>query len=220
MLNRKLIILFRKLNADDYNLLEMPILMPILVYVSSMYICRGYTYLMDYSFELNVLCFVADEEMFQGTQRFASKKLREFFDLFGQEAEKFKNINRQENIELEEHAEIKRKQRKQKEMEKIDNANAGIIFSDEELSSSSDEEKGEGGGTMFNYMSMIKQGQEDKAEEDQRKADEENKGKKKPGKVNIPKNSLAANYLKNVRKQAVKLEKRENKIQFKRNGDE
>lgn len=60
-------------------------MIPILVYICSAYICRGYTNLVDYCLELMVYCFIADEEMFQGTQRFADSKLRAFFDTFGQE---------------------------------------------------------------------------------------------------------------------------------------
>lgn len=65
--------------------MDTPLIIAILVYAASSYICRGYIKLMDYSFELMIYCFIADEEMFQGTQRFADPKLRAFFDTFGQE---------------------------------------------------------------------------------------------------------------------------------------
>lgn len=65
--------------------MDTPITIPILIYIISAYVCRGYTNLVDYCFEIMVYCFIADEEMFQGTQRFADSKLRAFFDTFGQE---------------------------------------------------------------------------------------------------------------------------------------
>ena len=76
------------MSDEAYEKLELPICVPIIVYICSMYVCRGYTHLMDYSFNLMVMCFVCDEEMFQGTQRFANEKLRRFFDLFGSEVPK------------------------------------------------------------------------------------------------------------------------------------
>lgn len=70
-------------DVTDLQNIHFPVFLVLYTYIIVIYVIRGYTNLIDYSFEMMVYCFVSDEEMFQGTQRFADQKLRAFFDEFG-----------------------------------------------------------------------------------------------------------------------------------------
>jgi hypothetical protein len=61
---------------------------PLVCFVFSAAICRGYNNLIDYGFEVMILCFMADEEMFTGDQVFADPKTTDFFNTLGAQSEK------------------------------------------------------------------------------------------------------------------------------------
>lgn len=126
----------------DLENIHFPVILILFTYIVVIYVIRGYTNLIDYSFELMVYCFIADEEMFQGTQRFADQKLRAFFDQFGQESEKkfLKNVVRQERFKIEAK---KKKKRKQGQVAEKKNKGSGkvVMFSDEEKEDDDSEEE-------------------------------------------------------------------------------
>lgn len=112
--------------------------------------------MIDYSFELMVFCFVADEEMFQGSQRFSEPKLRAFFNLYGHETEKkyLQNVVQQERFKLAGKKEKKRRQKKVAMKKKKKNVRSGMFYSDEE-EESSEEEDNNGDDVGLNFMSII-----------------------------------------------------------------
>ena len=71
--------------GEDFDKMEMPVVVAVATYIITHYSCKGYTHLMDYAYEMMIYCFVADEEMFQGSQIFADEDMREFFDEYGKQ---------------------------------------------------------------------------------------------------------------------------------------
>lgn len=115
-----------------------------------------------------VLCFVADEEMFQGSQRFAEPKLRAFFNLYGEESEKkyLKNVVRQERFKIAKKKKKKRRQGKKGDKKRQGKIEQGMFYSDEDDESSEEDGNGEDQGIGLNFMSMIQKSKAAKDEKD------------------------------------------------------
>jgi hypothetical protein len=109
---------------------------PLLVFIFSIMICRGYNLLIDYTYEMMVFCFMADEEMFQSSQRFAEPPMTEFFNQYGTESERaylnnIQTVNRQ------------KRSTKAKKTKKQDKEGKKVGEGEEEDDNSSEEEMDE-----------------------------------------------------------------------------
>lgn len=72
----------------DIEVVQVPALVPMLAFLGSMIVSQNFTNLIDLSIQTLVICFIADEEMFTGQQRYAEPLFRKFFDELGQEADR------------------------------------------------------------------------------------------------------------------------------------
>ena len=203
----------KSLISFDYSHLEFPQVAPIVCFVFSAAICRGYNNLIDYSYELMILCFMADEEMFQGDQRFASAKVTEYFNKYGTESERayLKNI---ESVAMEKRA------AKDKTAKKKGKKNQVVPLGakdGEENSSEEEMEEHDQAKVRNEYIKSMMERERKKKEEDllkqeQRKAEAEAGIKKK--KIDLAPDTVAGNLLKMVQRQAVNTTAKEDKIKL------
>lgn len=74
--------------GDDYGEINWSLTPPTVVWFTCFFVCRGYCSMVDIIHEATLYCFVADEEMYQGRQRFCEIPFRNFMDKYGKETEK------------------------------------------------------------------------------------------------------------------------------------
>jgi hypothetical protein len=204
----------------DFSKLEFPQLAPIACWVFSAFICRGYNNLIDYSYEVMVFCFMADEEMFQGDQRFAKEKVTEYFNLHGKESEKayLKNV---QNLAMEKRAAKDTKKKKGKSNKVHPKGQDGENSSDDELD---EEDLNRARGEYVKSMMEKKRKEEEEREkerEERRKAEEEgDQLNKKKKKIELHGDTVAGNLLKMVQRQAVATTAQDDKIRIARKKSE
>ena len=176
--------------------------------------------MIDYCYELMVLCFMSDEEMFQGDQRFAQPKLTEFFNKYGTESERayLKNI---EAVGMERR--VPREKTAKKKGKKAGGLNQIVPLEKDGGENSSEEEidDQDQAKTRGEYiMAMMEKERKKKEErdreiEERRKAEEENEafgGGKKKKKIELQGDTVAGNLLKMVQRQAINTTAKDDKI--------
>jgi len=157
-----------KLTSDDLGQdlgkLNFPPLIMAIIHVAGLFTIRGFTHVIDYCLEVVVFCFIADEEMYQGDQRYAEDYITKIMNRYGEEAERdyLKNVEKQERLNPK-----KKKQGKKKI--KVKNPKQGdLVFSDEEedYSDEDDFDEEEGGVNKIDFTALINKGNQRKKEAD------------------------------------------------------
>lgn len=197
--------------------LQFPQMAPLVCFVFSAAICRGYNNLIDYGFEVMLLCFMADEEMFTGDQVFADPKMADFFNSLGQQSEKafMKDIQSavQEHRGAKEVA-ISKKKKKNNKAKKGDDEEAGENSSED---SEDIEEQKKARGEALKKMFEAKRKEKEREEEERKKeAEEGDPFLKKKKKIELKGDTVAGNLLKMAQRQAIAMTAKEDKIKLTR----
>mmetsp|Transcript_6136 Transcript_6136/g.5494 ORF Transcript_6136/g.5494 Transcript_6136/m.5494 type:complete len:245 (+) Transcript_6136:1468-2202(+) len=77
----------KTIQGADTSSLDFPSAPPIIVAVTTYFLAHTLTCMMDIIPDVLLICFVADEEMFSGRQRYGDVELKELMDAYGKEAE-------------------------------------------------------------------------------------------------------------------------------------
>lgn len=204
----------------EFDRLEFPQLAPLMCFVLSIAICKGYNNLIDYCYEVMVICFMADEEMFQGDQRFADPKITDYFNQLGEESEKayMKDIEAygQEKRGAKDNILKKGGKKGAKGMAKVkadDNEDGNSSEEDDENPEEKDEEERRNRGEEI--KKMFEKKKKDQEEKDlANKAAEKDKENGKKAKVELTGDTVAGNLLKMAQRQAIGTTSQEDKVKL------
>jgi hypothetical protein len=201
----------------DFSRLEFPQLAPLICFILSVAICRGYNNLIDYCYEVMVICFMADEEMFQGDQRFADPKLTDYFNKLGTESEKayMKDIEAfgQEKRGTKDIIMKKGKKTGQIKVKGSDDEGNSSEEEDNNLEEKDDEERKNRGEEIKKMFEKRKKEQVEKDLANMAAADDD-KDKGKKAKIQLTGDTVAGNFLKMAQRQAIATTAQDDKIKL------
>jgi hypothetical protein len=196
----------------DMTRLQFPQMAPLICFVFSAAICRGYNNLIDYGFEVMVMCFMADEEMFTGDQVFADHKTTDFFNNLGTQAEKAFMKDIQSAVQEHRGAKeviLSKKKKKYGKVKKEDDEEAGENSSED--SEDLEEQKKARGAALQKMFEEKRKEKELMDEERKKEADEDGQKKKK---IELKGDTVAGNLLKMAQRQAIATTSKEDKIKL------
>lgn len=185
---------------------------PLICFIFSAAICRGYNNLIDYGFEVMVMCFMADEEMFTGDQVFADPKVTDFFNTLGTQAEKAFMKDIQSAVQEHRGAKeviLSKKKKKYGKVKKDDDEEAGENSSED--SDDMEEQKKARGEAL---QKMFEQKRKEKEAEDEERKKEAEEDSKKKKKIELKGDTVAGNLLKMAQRQAIETTAKEDKIKL------
>jgi hypothetical protein len=163
-----------------------------------------------------VICFMADEEMFQGDQRFADHKLTDYFNQLGTESEKayMKDIEAfgQEKRGAKDVILKKGKKAGQNKVKGSDDEGNSSEEDDDNPEERDEEERRNRGEEIKKMFEKRKKEQEEK--DLANKAADADKDKGKKSKIQLTGDTVAGNFLKMAQRQAIATTAKEDKVKL------